>query len=347
MKQQLLLLLVLASYLSFGQAPIAQFVNTSQQDYAILEPSAPIDESPTGANAVWSFTNFTQIGTNTDTYTTPAPTDVQNEYPGTTEIQTITTAGVPPVISNLYIKNDMGEISITGLQQGDALGLNITNNATLGTFPLNYPYSFSDPDGISGTFEGDVDGTMADGTFSGTILTSVDAYGTLTLNDFGLGAYSGSVTRLRTEQTINLSISVFGFPVPIGDVVQTVNNYYDDNDGSLVFRTSENVFDINAGGMVFQDTVLVYEAQDRSTLSTDNVLGSDGFTLYPNPVDSVLNITVAQNNAINSIRIMDLNGRIVMTSNTNSVDVTSLQNGLYIAAIESKNGFVTKKFIKR
>lgn len=347
MKQQLLLLFVLASYLTFAQAPIVQFVNMSEQDYAILEPSATVDESPSGANAVWNFTNFTQIGTNTDTYTSPAPGDIQSEYPGTTEVQTITTAGTPPVISNLFIKNDMGEISITGLRQGEQLELNLMNNATLGTFPLSYPYTFADPDGISGSFAGDVDGNQADGDFDGTITTSVDAYGVLTLNDFGLGAYSGNVTRLKTEQTINLTIYVIGFPVPIGDVVQTVYNYYDDNDGSLVFRTSTNVFDINAGGQVFQDTVIVYEAQDRSTLSLDNAIAVNDLKLYPNPVDTILNIDVAQNNVINAITIMDLNGRIVINSKQDSsIDVTNLQSGLYIINIDSANGVVTKKFIK-
>lgn len=337
----------MVSYFGFAQAPIAQFINTSEQNYAIVESSTPVDQSPSGANAVWNFTNFTQIGTNTDTYVSPASTDVQNEYPGTTEVQVITTDGMPPVISNLFIKNDNDEISITGLMQGDQLALNLTNNATLGTFPLSYPYSFDDPDGISGTFEGNVDGTQADGDFDGDITTSVDAYGTLTLNDFGLGAYSGNVTRLKTEQTINLTIYVIGFPVPIGDVVQTVYNYYDDTDGSLVFRTSENVFDINAGGQMFQDTVLVYEVLDRSTLSINDTVVSNDFKMYPNPVDTTLNFDLGQQNTINVINILDLNGRLVMTSNTNTIDVSSLQAGLYIASIDSKNGLITKKFIKR
>lgn len=347
MKQKLLLCIFMVSYFGFAQAPIAQFINTSEQNYAIVESSTPVDQSPSGANAVWNFTNFTQIGTNTDTYVSPASTDVQNEYPGTTEVQVITTDGMPPVISNLFIKNDNDEISITGLMQGDQLALNLTNNATLGTFPLSYPYSFDDPDGISGTFEGNVDGTQADGDFDGDITTSVDAYGTLTLNDFGLGAYSGNVTRLKTEQTINLTIYVIGFPVPIGDVVQTVYNYYDDTDGSLVFRTSENVFDINAGGQMFQDTVLVYEVLDRSTLSINDTVVSNDFKMYPNPVDTTLNFDLGQQNTINVINILDLNGRLVMTSNTNTIDVSSLQAGLYIASIDSKNGLITKKFIKR
>lgn len=348
MKQTLLFFsLIIGSHIGFAQAPIDYFINTSMQNYAVLESSTEVDQSPSGENAVWNFTNFTQIATNIDTYTSPASTDIQNQYPGTTEFQTITTLVDPPVVSNLYVKNDNNEVSITGLTQGNQLVLNITNNATLGTFPLSWPYSFEDPDGIAGTFEGNVDGTEANGTFTGTITTSVDAYGILTLNDFGLGAYSGSVTRLKTEQTINLFISVFGFPVPIGDVVQTVNNYYDDNDGSLVFRTSQNVFDINAGGQVFQDTVMVYEAQDRSTLSLENVNTANELVLYPNPVDNILNIKINQQDSIHKTTIFDLNGRAVMTSTSPQIDVTNLRDGIYIASIESDKGKVNKKFIKR
>lgn len=350
MKQKLLSTFLLASCICFAQAPITQFVNTTEQDYAILTSSTAVDESPTGENAVWNFTNFTQVGLNTDTYTSPAPTAIQNEYPGTTEIQTITTDGMPPVISNVFIKNDMGEISITGLNQGAQLELNLTNNATLGTFPLSYPYTFTDANGIGGTFDGDVDGTQANGTFSGSITTSVDAYGTLNLNDFGLGAYNGNVTRLKTEQVINLSVSVFGFPVPIGNVVQTVNNYYDDSDGRLVFRTSTNIFDINTGGQIFQDTVLLYEALDRSTLGlNDNTLVSTEVTLFPNPVRSTLNLKLSNNTSVTSLEVFDLNGRSVLRTNetVEAINVSGLQSGLYILNIETSQGFFTKRFIKR
>lgn len=346
MKQKLLLTFLLSSFLNFAQAPINQFVNSTETDYAIIDSTNPIDESVTGAAVTWNFTSLTQVGTNTDTNAAPTSGEL-SEYPNTTEVLTITTAGAPPVESKLFIRDNAGEISITGAAQGGQLALELSNNATLGTFPLSFNYSNSDT--VSGNFSGDANGQAVNGTFTGDFDTSVDAHGTLNLNDFGLGAYNGNVTRLKTVLDINLVI--FGF-VNIGTVTQTSYNYYDDTDGNLVFRSSTNEVDIEivAFGVDIEETIILYEAQDRSTLSTENnVLASNEIKLFPNPTNSVLNIKSYNTNTITSVIISDLNGRVVMIleDNLDSVDVSGLQSGLYITNIQTSNGNITKKFIKR
>ncbi len=143
-------------------------------------------------------------------------------------------------------------------------------------------------------------------------------------------------------------VSVFIFP--IGTVVQTSYFYYDDTDGNLVFRTSTNVIDIDAFGNVFMDTIRLYEALDRSTLSVnDSSLASNNMRLFPNPVSSNLNVKLSDNSFITSTQILDLNGRTVMTieDNRNPINVSNLQAGLYIIAIETSTGFYTKRFIKK
>lgn len=343
MKQQLLLITLLSSFLSFAQAPIAQFVNTTETDYAIIDSTNPIDESASGASTTWNYTSLVQAGSNTDTNAAPTSGEL-SEYPNTTEVLTITTAGTPPVESKLFIRDNAGEISLTGAEQ-ELFTLNFTNNATLGTFPLSY--NFSNADTVNGNFSGDANGTAVSGTFSGDFDTSVDAYGTLNLNDFGLGSYNGSVTRLKTE--LDITLLAFGV-LNIGTVTQTSYFYYDDTDGNLVFRSSTNVIDINALGTVINETIRLYEAQDRSTLSSeDNVIASNTIKLFPNPTNSVLNIKSYNTNTVTSVVISDLNGRVVMKidDNLNLIDVSGLQSGLYITNIQTSNGNITKKFIKR
>jgi len=342
MKQKLLYLFLFTVSLSFAQAPIAQFVNSTQQDYALLDSTVLLDESADGANATWSYT-VSQVATNTDTNVAPTSGE-QSTYPGTTEVLVITTNSMPPAESRLFIRDVANEISITGAAQ-EGLELNLTNNATLGTFPLSF--GDSNADTVSGTFAGSVDGTNVNGTFTGSFDAEVDAHGTLDLNDFGLGAYNGNVTRIKTVLDISLVVAgIFN----IGTVQQIGYYYYDDTDGSLVFRSSTNIFDIDFLGNVFMDTVALYEAQDRSTLGTnENVLTSSDIKLYPNPTTNVLNIQTADVNTIASVRVTDLNGRTVLQidENINSINVSNLQSGLYLINIETSNGNITKRFIKK
>jgi len=69
---------------------------------------------------------------------------------------------------------------------------------------------------------------------------------------------------------------------------------------------------------------------------------------YPNPVSSVL--TIESKAIVHSIQIYDINGRLLNTliknSETVSIDVSGLVEGLYFIKIQSKDSFQTLKFIK-
>lgn len=341
MKQKLLLTLLLTSFFSFAQADLTYFANSSVKEYAIIDSTNPIDESASGNNATWNFTSLTQIGTNTDTNVAPTSGE-QSTYPNTTEVLVVTTSGTAAE-NKLFIRNNAGEISLTGAAQ-ELFTLNFSNNATLGTFPLSNGYS--NADSVNGSFAGDANGTAVSGSFSGSFNTSVDAYGTLNLNDFGLGSYNGNVTRLKTE--LNISLVVAGI-FNIGTVSQTSYFYYDDTDGNLVFRTSTNVIDIDAFGTVINETIRLYEALDRTTLSiASNSLSTNNVKLFPNPVASNLNIKFSEEMTVTSASIFDINGRSILTikDNFETVNVSNLQSGLYIINIETSQGFITKRFIK-
>ena len=349
MNQKLLTLFLLVSCLGFSQAPINQFVNSAETVYAIVNPATPLDESTTGAGLTWNFTNLTQIGTNTDTNAAPTGTEVL-DYPNTTEVLTITTAGTTPVLNKLFIRNNANEISLTGATQDGNLALEFVDNATLGTFPVSF--SFSNSDATNGNFDGVVDGTAVSGTFTGTLDTDVDAHGTLNLNDFGLGAYSGNVTRLKTELDISLTVVIFN----VGTVTQTNYYYYDDANGNLIFRTSINDIDINFNNpfgddIVFQETIILHEAIDQTTLGTDdNSLDVTTISLYPNPATDQLHVKNLENMTIDAVRISDLNGRTVVNLSdfdNAPIDISNLQQGLYVVKIRSGTNYFTKKFIKK
>ncbi|AXG68183.1 hypothetical protein KORDIASMS9_00373 [Kordia sp. SMS9] len=71
------------------------------------------------------------------------------------------------------------------------------------------------------------------------------------------------------------------------------------------------------------------------------------FRLYPNPSKGTLNI---QTNTIGSVSVnmYDMLGKEVFTANnvTNSIDISNLNNGMYIVKISTNDGSITKKIIK-
>lgn len=85
------------------------------------------------------------------------------------------------------------------------------------------------------------------------------------------------------------------------------------------------------------------------SLSNDD-FSKDGFSIYPNPAESVLNIQTDSDLINAKIKIFDIAGKIVYSNNdlnTNFIDISNLLKGFYILEINSENKNFTKKFIKK
>ncbi len=82
-----------------------------------------------------------------------------------------------------------------------------------------------------------------------------------------------------------------------------------------------------------------------TTLSVNN-LTHEAFKIYPNPTNSILNIKTQ--GIVLGVKIIDLAGRTTNISNlnNNTIDVSSLSNGMYFVEIKTENGSFKEKFIK-
>lgn len=92
---------------------------------------------------------------------------------------------------------------------------------------------------------------------------------------------------------------------------------------------------------------------DNFTYQTDPTLSINDFDLnskvsvYPNPVKNILHIN---GNNIKTVEVYSVNGQHIVTqnSNTENVDVSTLESGMYFLNITSINGHtVVKKFVKQ
>ena len=85
------------------------------------------------------------------------------------------------------------------------------------------------------------------------------------------------------------------------------------------------------------------------TVGIDDVSSANGLSVYPNPVTNQLFIDL-DNQEVTSIHIIDYSGRVVKSitnSNTKSIDVSDLPQGIYILKVSNKSGVLTNRFIKQ
>jgi len=78
---------------------------------------------------------------------------------------------------------------------------------------------------------------------------------------------------------------------------------------------------------------------DGSALNISNHQNTNSFSVFPNPVKDILTI----NGNFISVDIFDIYGKIVLSSDSNNINVSSLANGIYLLNINSKEGIYSKK----
>lgn len=128
-----------------------------------------------------------------------------------------------------------------------------------------------------------------------------------------------------------------------GEVVSYYLNGELKHEGALLYNIDDLRFahDNFSGSAFFDDISINYAplgVQDVSATS---------WNIYPNPVESVLNLSGLEE--ANSLTIFDISGKKLEQFNefTNQIDLSHLQNGIYLLQLDTQNGPVTKKFIKK
>ena len=71
-------------------------------------------------------------------------------------------------------------------------------------------------------------------------------------------------------------------------------------------------------------------------------------TIYPNPVQDVLTIETNQDLSEKIATVFDINGKRILNGRiqNNSINVETLQSGIYVLRIESNGQLITRKIIK-
>lgn len=96
---------------------------------------------------------------------------------------------------------------------------------------------------------------------------------------------------------------------------------------------------------IYIDWVKVYSMEEPNTAALAETGLTPDFTLTPNPVQKYL--TISGDQSIVYFQVFDATGKQVLEGIQNHVNVSSLENGMYLVQITSGQGVIqTKRFIK-
>ncbi|OXA98914.1 DUF7619 domain-containing protein [Flavobacterium pectinovorum] len=148
-------------------------------------------------------------------------------------------------------------------------------------------------------------------------------------------------------------------------IFENINLPFDDatNDGYIAFKIKTKPTLVvgdsftNDANIYFDYNFPILTNKAISTFKTVSNLGtqdfefSNYFTLYPNPVKDVLNITATQSIEIQSLAIYDILGQLVIAvpnaKSVSNIDVSKLRTGNYFVKVKSDKGSSSMKFIKQ
>lgn len=83
----------------------------------------------------------------------------------------------------------------------------------------------------------------------------------------------------------------------------------------------------------------------KVTTGVNEIKNQRSFSVYPNP--SLISINIDFNERFSTIRIIDIQGEMVLQSNQKNIDINGLENGIYIVQIVTENGVLNSKFVKQ
>jgi hypothetical protein len=114
--------------------------------------------------------------------------------------------------------------------------------------------------------------------------------------------------------------------------------------GIIDFNPSTGITELTAEGPA-DGFLIKYSNLNVGLNSLDE---NSTIVLYPNPVNSDLHV-VSNNTEITGVEIIDLTGKVIRSihNNTNSIDVSDLNQGVYILSVHAQNGISNTRFVKQ
>ncbi|AWM12990.1 peptidase M1 [Flavobacterium sediminis] len=166
---------------------------------------------------------------------------------------------------------------------------------------------------------------------------------TITAQNWGAGQAKITVNQSQSTASVTyfempLEIRLLGAGGEIQDVV--VDNTY--NGQEFVVAVPFVVSDVE-----FDPNYHIISRNNTATLGTDSFTIDESITLYPNPVQDVLTIKMPNSMLLQNVTIYNDLGQKVLESEQSEIDLTALADGMYAVKLQTSEGEIHKKLIKK
>lgn len=184
------------------------------------------------------------------------------------------------------------------------------------------------------------------GAFPDRLELRLSTTGASSVTPSGGSAGLGSFTTVLL--TINPALTTTGYPEVWTQFTATISGMPSPTACKLAFR----YYVTNGGPSGANSNIIGLDAFSVDRPLSAASFFSKNFAIYPNPADNVLNLSSKTNTRMNSVQIVDLNGRVVKNVNVKGlteteIDVSDINAGMYFVEVASDEGKSTTKFIKK
>lgn len=188
--------------------------------------------------------------------------------------------------------------------------------------------------------------TNTPGLSDTVLMSSTITYGVSVMNT-GTQAFSGTFTVYVAIQDSSIFL-----PTMVDSVdVQTASFQAGDSSGVVIthdispakFMDGNNTVVIWPASPGFSTTDSIIRDIVVITFQEVDELAVDQLNIYPNPVSS--DLFIRSTLEVESVRILDLNGKLLLTTTHSFLQLGSFQNGIYIIEVETAEGKILRKKI--
>ncbi|WP_176756873.1 T9SS type A sorting domain-containing protein, partial [Flavobacterium saliperosum] len=149
------------------------------------------------------------------------------------------------------------------------------------------------------------------------------------------GVAENRIIRLNTDGTNDTTFNIgTGFNNGVGIIAPQV-------DGKILVGGYFTTYKDN------NSSAFLIGLHSETSLATPSFNPLQALTIYPNPVNEVLQLHLNNFTRIKTVKIIDLQGKLVLENyNNETINVTKLSKGMYIVKVTTEEGELSKKFIK-
>jgi hypothetical protein len=276
----------------------------------------------TGTNQLWNFTGMNAQSTYTISFINPASAPGNVLFPTATIVQN----GVGESTYEFYRSTTSNYEFVGQVDPVNTETLVFSNSGILRSYPISYGSSSIDS---WSALQTSGSGTM---NMSGTATIAATGTGTVILPNGNVHPNCLQVTETITLTVVSGTTTMNGYFYNVFYYEAArkfpIFEYAYEAMGSIKFSASANSDALMAG-------------------INENRILNGAVSIYPNPVKDELYISLNGTEIPMDLQVMDMQGRDVLSKEySNSINVESLEQGLYIIKLNYKDKMLYQRFVK-